>query len=235
MIRTDARFPRHARLAALVAAETAPLQLAHDQLHVERVYNWCLHLALNYCRDNILEVDLAGACGLVHDLVHIPKSHRDRPLGSEQSAAAAGSFLTDVGYTAADVMAVVEAVRTCSWSRGLQAASDLGRILQDADRLDAIGAIGISRCFSCAQEIGDADSSFYHAADPLYHSERDLDDRHHALDHFFAKLTKLAGSMHFPLAQAEAQRRHAMLEHFVSEFGLDVANPVQAESCQPEH
>lgn len=229
-IRTDARFPRHQALAELVAQATAAQQLAHDVLHVERVYRWCVALADAYTD----QADVAGACGLVHDLVHIPKSHRDRPLGSERSAEAAGDLLVQVGYSTAEQGQVVEAVRTCSWSRGLEPESDLGRILQDADRLDAIGAIGIARCMTCAQEIGDADSALYHAEDPLFETQRALDDRHFALDHFQEKLLKLSASMHFEISRQEAQRRHQAMQHFLTEIARDVAAPGQAESCQTE-
>ena len=222
-IRTDSRFTRHQELAALVAQATAAQQLAHDVLHVERVYRWCIALA--DATEN--PADLAGACGLVHDLVHIPKSHRDRPLGSERSAEAAGGLLVQVGYSAEEQNQVVEAVRTCSWSRGLDAVSDLGRILQDADRLDAIGAIGIARCMTCAQEIGDNDSALYHPVDPSFTSDRDLDDRHFALDHFQAKLLKLSQSMHFELSQQEARRRHQAMLNFLSEMAQDVADPIK--------
>ncbi len=228
MIRTDLRFPRHEKLAALVDAQTQALQLAHDGLHVERVYRWCIHLADHYQYDT----DIAGACGLVHDLVHIPKDSPDRPLGSEQSALASQSLMRDAGYADEDCQAVVEAVRTCSWSRGLEATSDLGRILQDADRLDSIGAVGAARCFSCAQEIADKDSQFYMPSDPNFANERELDDRHHAVDHFHAKLLKLAEGMHFPIAQAEAERRHQAMLDFLQQFAADVRDPSQDQSCQ---
>jgi uncharacterized protein len=230
MIRTDLRFPRHTQLASLVAEATASGQLAHDHLHVERVYRWCVYLADQYQAD----VELAGAAGLLHDLVHIPKSSPDRPLGSEQSAAAAGGLLQQSGYTTEQAAAVVEAIRTCSWSRGLSPTADLGRILQDADRLDAIGAIGIARCFSCAQEMVDSTSALYHPQMPLAANERALDDRQFALDHFAAKLLKLSADMHFPLARQEAQRRHQMLEDFARAMAADVRDPVQDQSCQSQ-
>ena len=220
-IRTDARFPRHQPLADQVAQATEVKQLAHDVLHVERVYQWCVHLAA----EAKIDPDLAGACALVHDLVHIPKSHRDRPLGSEQSAAAAGDLLVAAAYSSEEQTQVVEAVRTCSWSRGLPAESALGQVLQDADRLDAIGVIGMARCFSCAQEMCDEDSRLYHAEDPGFEMNRDLDDRHHALDHYFVKLQHLAESMHYPSSQAEAKRRQQSMQMVVAEMQRDVAMP----------
>lgn len=245
MIRTDLRFPRHAALAALVDPATAACQLAHDQLHVERVYRWCVHLA-DACGDADGEPagalsdlagalsDLAGAAGLLHDLIHIPKNSPDRPLGSEQSAKAAGSLLRESDYSDNEAAAVVEAIRTCSWSRGLSPTGPLGRILQDADRLDAIGAIGISRCFACAQEMADDDSALYHPDDPAPVGERELDDRHYALDHFFAKLIRLSDSLHTPLARTEAKRRHQFLLAFADEMATDVRNPLQEAPCQSE-
>jgi uncharacterized protein len=63
---------------------------------------------------------------------------------------------------------------------------------------------------------------FYHPDDPLGLSERPLDDRLQAMDHFRAKLLKLADGMHYPAAQAEAARRHASMNAFLDELALEV-------------
>ena len=111
----DPRYPRHAALWSLVSEQTDDVDLAHDGEHVLRVYRWALRLAPEAGAD----VELTGAAALVHDLVNIPKEHRDRPLGSELSARASQGLLENAGYTAPECDAIVEAVRTTSWSLSL--------------------------------------------------------------------------------------------------------------------
>lgn len=201
-------------LWALVAPRLPTHDVAHDRDHVLRVVAWAARLAAEIGAD----VELAQAAGMVHDLVNIPKDHPDRPLGGERSAQAAGGLLDAAGFDPHETAAVVEAVRTCSWSRGLRATGPLGRLLQQADRLDAIGALGVARCFATCQAmaVGDRGSRFYDPADPLGGSGRALDDVRNAADHFRRKLLLLADGMDIPLAQAEAKQRHATMLMFLS-------------------
>lgn len=214
--------PRHDALLALIRPGLeAETDLAHDLDHVLRVYRWAVRLASEAGADP----DLAGAAALVHDLVNVPKESDQRSMGSTLSAAAGAAVLPKAGYTDAEVEDVVEAVRTCSWSRGLPATSPLGAVLQDADRLDAIGAIGIARNFACAQAMSSRGSvgRFYHPADPLGLTSRDLDDRRNAADHYAIKLLRLAATMHTPTARAEGAQRHAFLQAFLSQLSAEVS------------
>lgn len=205
--------PRLTRLWEQVAAATQDDDLSHDLAHVARVARWCRRLAPEFG----VPLELALAAGFVHDLVNIPKEHPDRPLGSEQSALAGAAMLARAGFDSDEIAAVVEAVRTCSWSRGLAPTSPLGAILQDADRLDAIGAIGLARTFACAQAMHarTRDGQLVHPEDPAGAMDRSLDDKRFAADHLGKKLLKLAEGMHSPTARAEATRRHATLVAFL--------------------
>ena len=215
-MRPDPGFARHAALWRLVEPHLPPGELAHDRFHLERVYQWMLRLADEAGADR----DLAGATALVHDLAFVPKDSPDRALGGERSAAAAPAVLGVAGYTPDEIAAISEAVRTSSWSRGLAPTNALGVALQDADRLDAIGAIGLMRNLACAQFMSrpERPGRFYHPDDPFAVSGRALDDRTHALDHCFAKLLKLADGMRLPAARVEAARRHAAMLAFLAEL-----------------
>ena len=217
---TDTRFPRHDALWSQVSAQTDDVDLAHDAEHVLRVYRWAVRLAPEAGADP----DLTGAAALVHDLVNIPKEHRDRPLGSELSAQASKGLLEVAGYDTSERAEIVEAVRTTSWSRGLAPTSPMGAALQDADRLDAIGALGIARTFATAQAMSSRgqNSRFYDPADPLARSGRPLNDRRQPVDHFYAKLLKLAETMHTPTAKAEAATRHARMETFLADLDAEL-------------
>lgn len=204
----DSRFPRHQDLWQQVQQHMPVTGLAHDHQHVLRVYAWCLALA----PEAAVDADLAGAAGLLHDLVQPAKESAQRSEGGEKSATACVPLLVSCGYSAAEQAAVQNALVSSSWSSGKAAVSDLGRVLQDADRLDAIGVIGFTRCMATAQEMagrGNA-GALWDQTDALA-ANRPLDDKRWALDHLQRKLLKLAAGMHFPSAQREGERRHRTL------------------------
>ena len=211
---------RHRALWPLVVARLPAAELAHDQYHLARVYAWAIRLAPEAGAD----VDLAGATALVHDLVFVPKESADRAQGGERSAAAAPSVLAEAGYQTDDIALIAEAVRTSSWSRGLIPNGPLGIVLQDADRLDAIGAIGLLRTAACGQFMSRTDhpGRFYAPTDPLATSSRPLDDRTQVVDHLPAKLLRLATTMRLPSARAEAHIRHAFLVQFLDQLGHEL-------------
>lgn len=196
-----------------VEPQLPPGELAHDRHHIARVYDWALRLST----EGGVDADLAGAMALVHDLAFVPKDSPDRALGGERSAQLAGAVLLAAGYAAEDVAAIADAVRTSSWSRGLAPTSALGMVLQDADRLDAIGAVGLLRTVACAQYMSrpERPGRFYHDSDPFVDGARAIDDKAQAIDHCYAKLLKLAAGMHLPTAKAEGARRHAALVDFL--------------------
>jgi uncharacterized protein len=215
-------FPRHGTLWPAVFAAIPVGELAHDQHHILRVYTWSLQLAAEAAAN----ADLAGAAALVHDLVYIPKDDAERSRAGERSAREAMSVLAAAGYDALESAVVAEAVRTCSWSRGLAPTAAEGRVLQDADRLDAIGAHGLMRTIACSQWMSKTagESAFYHPSQPFPSTGgRALDDRHFPIDHCYAKLLKLSGSMHLPSAQAEARQRHAFLLAFLAQLQLELS------------
>lgn len=180
-----------------------------------RVYGWALRLA----PEAGVDTDLAGATALVHDLINVPKEDAARALAGTQSAAAAAPLLEQAGYDAHEIARIAQAVATSSWSRGLAPDAPLGQLLQDADRLDAIGAVGIARTFLCAQGIHSRQGTLRlcDPADALAH-ERAPDDRRYALDHFMVKLLKLADGMHLPSAREEARRRHQAMVAYLEAF-----------------
>lgn len=203
---------RLTRLWGLVRPHVSATDIAHDADHVLRVYRWATRLAPEAGADQ----ELAGAAALVHDLEPVPKESPDRALGGERAAVAALPMLERAGFSAAEIAEIQAAVRTSSWSRGLAPAGPTGAVLQDADRLDAIGAIGVARVFATAQGMVDrgADGRLWDPDDPFAATGRPLDDRRQALDHFARKLNRLAAGMHTSTARAEAGLRHeAMLRY----------------------
>jgi len=220
----DPRFARHDAVWRQVEPQLPPGELAHDRHHIARVYQWALKLSA----DGRVDPDLAGAMALVHDLAFVPKDSPDRALGGERSAQLAGVVLGSAGYAVTEVAAIAEAVRTSSWSRGLAPTNALGVVLQDADRLDAIGALGLLRTVACAQYMSRPERAgrFYHDGDPFADTGRALDDKAQALDHCYAKLLKLAAGMHLPTAKAEAAQRHAALVDFLGVLRRELTSSI---------
>jgi uncharacterized protein len=214
------RHPRHRALWREVDGRTPKSDLSHDRQHLERVYSWALRLA----PEAEVEPDLAGAAALLHDLVSVPKEDPGRQLAGERSAEAAIDLLRRAGYAPPEVEQIVEAIRTSSWSRGLQPTAPLGAVLQDADRLDAIGAVGVARTFACAQGMTcrGRELRLYDPDDPLAH-RRQPDEGRNALDHFQTKLLRLAATMHLPTARDEAARRQATMQAFLEELARELS------------
>ena len=211
---------RHNNLWLRVRDEIDSMDLAHDQLHILRVYQWAVRIAedLDVCPD------LCGAAALLHDIVNVPKESVLRKQGSTLSATRGSALLPKAGYSPTETEQIVEGIRTCSWSKGLAPTNDIGRVLQDADRLDAIGAIGIVRNIACAQAMASRgnDGQFYHVDDPLGKGPRELNDKQYAIDHFSVKLLRLTDTLHSAVAQKEAKRRHQFLLSFLNELEMDV-------------
>jgi uncharacterized protein len=189
---------------------------AHDVAHALRVAHWTLELGG-------AEVDPreAVAAALLHDAVHTPKNSPERRLASEQSAALARERLPALGFTAEQVARIADAIRDHSFSRGAVPATPLGCALQDADRLEALGAIGLLRCISTGVALGGA---WFHADDPWAES-RPLDDARYSLDHFFTKLLTLPASMRTAAGRREAERRAVFLKEFLARLGEELGRP----------
>lgn len=181
---------------------------AHNLAHALRVARNAEALAL----EAGAEVETCLAAALLHDLVYLPKNHPDSSRTAALGAEAARAWCAAEPALAGRAEAICEAIRTHSFSSGAQPTSLEGAILQDADRFEALGAIGLARCFATGGAMG---AGLWHEADP-WAQGRELDDKRWSLDHFACKLLKLADTMKTPAARREAQVRHAVLEAFLT-------------------
>jgi len=215
-------FPRHNHLWNVILPTLMHDDLAHDWLHVKRVTEWCIKIAQSIDAN----IDLAGAAGLLHDIINIPKESNLRSMGSSLSAQAGVHYLQGAGYSDYEIDIVTDAIATCSWSRGLSPTNEIGKVLQDADRIDAIGALGLLRNIACAQAMSSRkhNGMFYNPENPVpWDTPTDmLNDKDHALDHFFCKLLKLKSGMHTDLAKEEAERRHNWMIEFLKQVEYEL-------------
>jgi uncharacterized protein len=184
---------------------------AHDLQHLHRVWHSAQALLQHYPQADALVV--LAACYL-HDLVNLPKNHPERQLASRQAAALAGVRLTEAGFPPDRLAAVVHAIEAHSFSAGIAPQTLEARIVQDADRLDALGAIGLARLFYTAGRMG---SALAHSDDPGA-AQRSADDRAYALDHIECKLATLPATMQTEAGRALANERMEWLRDFRARF-----------------
>lgn len=188
----------------------------HDITHCLRVAVWALRLSAG-----AIDPRLVIAAALLHDIVNVPKNSPERASASELSARAASDLLPLHGFSPADTADVVAAIRTHSFSRGEPPTNDLGRFLSDADRLEALGVIGLFRTISTGVRMG---ANYFDADDP-WAADRPLDDRSYSVDHFFTKLFRLPETLCTERGRREASRRvaflHSTLQELATELGTD--------------
>lgn len=185
-----------------------PADGAHDLGHVQRVLTQCRHIAQG--EGGADELVLIPAA-ILHDAVNLPKSHPDRAGAAQRSAEAAAGFLAALdGYPPDRIAAVGHAIAAHSFSAGLEPQTREARILQDADRLEALGALGLARLFHVAGQMG---AALFDAADPLA-QHRAADDRRFALDHIELKLLPVARGLQTATGRHIAAKRVAFLLQF---------------------
>jgi len=188
---------------------------AHDYQHIMRVYKNAKIIGQQ--EGAIMGILLPAV--LLHDTVVYPKGSMKSTRSSDDSADIAENILQTYGYPKNIIDSISYCIRAHSYSKQLVPASLEGRILQDADRLDALGAIGIARMFSVS---GSEKRAFYKADDPFCRSSRKPDDSEWALDHFQTKLLKLKDLMHTKTAKKIAQQRTRFMLLFIRQLQKEI-------------
>ncbi|OLF55048.1 HD domain-containing protein [Pseudomonas chlororaphis] len=183
---------------------------AHDLSHLQRVWANVRRIAQEDGGD--LHVLLAAT--LLHDCVAVEKNSPLRAQASRLSAEKASALLRQLGWPEARVAAVAHAIAAHSFSAAIEPTTLEAWILQDADRLDALGAVGVARTFYVGGRLNRA---LYDACDPRA-QHRDYDDSRFTLDHFHTKLLHLAEGFRTRTGAHLAQVRHARLKRFMDEL-----------------
>jgi uncharacterized protein len=184
---------------------------SHDRTHIVRVWRNIERIAPT---EPGCDRELLVAAAILHDCVPIEKTSPLRRFASRLSAARAREIVAPLRWQAARVDGLAHAIETHSFSANLEPETMEAKILRDADRLDAIGAIGIARCFHVG---GRMDNALYHPDDPGA-ADRPLDDQAYALDHFSAKLFRLADGFLTAEGRRLAVARTALMADFVAAF-----------------
>ena len=200
------------RCEDFVATRTAA-DPAHDLAHIKRVVTSTRYLSEKEGADVTVSVPAAW----LHDCVQVRKDSPDRARASTLAAREAVRFLRTVGYPEDLLPRVAHAVEAHSFSAGIPVRSLEAAVVQDADRLDALGAIGVARCVLTGGALG---SALYHPQDPFCRT-RAPDDAAYVVDHFYAKLFRLPAMMQTAAGREEAERRVEAMRDFLAELARE--------------
>lgn len=195
------------RLIPLVRPYYGTSDPAHDWPHIGRV----AAVARMMCERENADLEVTLAAVYCHDLVNLPKNHPDRKKASTLAAIEAEPHLKQAGFESSEIERIQAAIIEHSFSAGHEASSIESAIVQDADRLDALGAIGILRCAAVNTKM---ESAFYEPQDP-FAEDRPLDDKRFMVDHYFVKLFKLPELMNTEAGRAIALDRVNFMAGFL--------------------
>ena len=187
---------------------------AHDFKHIMRVYK----NAQKICKKEKANEKLVLSAALLHDVVSYPKSDKRSKKSSIESAKKSKQILKKYNFSKEEIIIISDAIHDHSFSQNKIPETLEGKILQDADRLDALGAIGIARVFATG---GLLKRPFYNIDDPFC-KRRIPDDKTWTVDHFFQKLLKLESLMNTKSGKTEAKKRTRILKEYLNQLKQEI-------------
>ena len=182
----------------------------HDWFHVERVCNMAKYLAQKESADMFI-VEMTA---LLHDI-------DDWKFSDVYNTTVTEAFIKSVEVSEEDSNKILNIIKTMSYKGGVVNSTQNtieGMVVQDADRLDALGAIGIARAFAYG---GSKNRSMYDPSiKPIDFKSLDevKNKDNHTINHFYEKLFKLKDLMNTNTAKEIAKKRHKYMENFIEEF-----------------
>jgi uncharacterized protein len=184
---------------------------SHDLGHFQRV--WKAAQYIDKEEGGVADLLILLTAAYFHDLVTLPKNSPERSASSRLSAERTVVLLRDVftDFPPEKIEGVQHAIHAHSFSARVTPLTIEARILQDADRMEALGAIGLARVFYTAGQLS---QRLFDAADPLA-QERAPDDLQYSLDHFQVKLFKLPALMNTVTGRRLAEEKAEYLRQFL--------------------
>ena len=190
---------------------------AHDVPHIERVVLNTKQLA----KDEGVGLEVLLPAAWLHDCVFVEKDSEQRAEASRLAADHALELLGGWGYPEEHWAGIHHAIHAHSFSAGVETRTIEAKILQDADRLDALGAVGLSRCLMLGGYMG---SALMSPVDPFCET-REPDDRRYCVDHFYKKLLTLEETMKTTAGRALAKERSDVLRDFLAQLKRETVAP----------
>ena len=202
-----------AQFESFIAAELGT-DAAHGLSHIKRVVSNARRLAATENANPNVVIPAAW----LHDCVSVPKNSPQRKMASRLAAERAGDYLREHGYNQALIPKIEHAIAAHSFSAEIPCETLEAKVVQDADRLDAIGAIGIARAILTGASMG---AALYQMGDPFANT-RPLDDKSFTIDHFYVKLLKLEAMMQTDAGRSEARQRTLFMEQFLDQLQTEL-------------
>jgi uncharacterized protein len=193
--------------------------IEHDPAHN---FEHSLRVAKNSLEISQIEggdQEVLVTAAFLHDIILFKKNHPDARKSAELSARKACAILEKLNFDKSKLQTTHDAIMCHSFSAGLTPKTLEGRVFQDADRLDALGAIGISRLFITGASFG---SKIYCKNDPFAQEGRALSDKKYMIDHFFVKLFKIPEKMQTQTGKLLAQKRVAYMKTFLTKLQKEI-------------
>jgi uncharacterized protein len=186
----------------------------HGIVHVRRV----VATATRLCVAEGARGEVVLPAAWLHDCVHVAKDSKERSGASRAAAARAVEYLAEMGYPSGCLPGIRHAIEAHSFSAGIAPRTIEARIVQDADRLDALGAIGIARCIAVGAAL---DRPIYWPEDPFCVT-RAPNEAGSSVDHFYTKLLKLADTMQTEAGRREARRRSDYMQGYLDQLRSEI-------------
>lgn len=189
---------------------------AHDLSHFRRVWQSAQRIMAGETVDPLV---ILTAC-YFHDIVSLPKNHPERSRSSQLAAQKTCQILAEAfpDFPASRYSAVAHAIEAHSFSARIAPQTQEAKIVQDADRLEALGAIGLARVFAISGALGVA---LFDANDP-FADHRPLNDKAFALDHFQTKLLRLPETMQTEKGRELARHNADFLLQFMAKLSAEL-------------
>ena len=178
----------------------------HDKFHVERVCN----LAMRIAREENADLDVVTAAALLHDIARAMEDEGKIADHATEGARMARKILEEVGFPQEKIARVIHCIEAHRFRKGIEARSLEAKILQDADRLDIIGAIGMARVFARG---GWGNKPIY---DPTIPRKEKYDGKSlTSVNHIYEKILKVKDTINTNTAKEIAEERHKFAEQFL--------------------
>ncbi len=178
----------------------------HDWAHIERVYN----LSMRIAKDEKADLDVVMAAALLHDVARAMEDEGKIEDHAIESAKIAETILEEVNFPKEKTVKVIQCIKTHRFRSGLKPESLEAKVLQDADRLDMLGAIGIARVFTRG---GWGNKPIHDSSIPpknMYDGKSLT-----SVNHIYEKILKIKDTINTETGRWIAQERYRFVEDFL--------------------